>query len=1069
MRSTMRFGRLPFDLLQSIADYLRLEDYTGLFATFDRSLQKTLSAPGFFRQLSIDADLRTLSWDVHYLLRAAREMGHLIIKDDVSFAPHELPLILSLNPLELTLPSILLLKYSTTLLEKYVNDKADKKERHLARFMTVVQLPKFSRLTPRLERLTLSHSLQALPNVLHRMLWDQETSEKPHHDRSSFLRFPDSLVAISSTCVPERVFPFLIEALPNTLRSLELTYISHEQDVASLIAPFPQLENLHLHRFDGDFRWDSGAATVSSFPKSLVRLGLSATSAAKLTRFCNDSRIQSSQISIIELNLAMQPYGAASDSELDLRRLLPTSVTEATVTIANARFQDKNDGFTITSLPHSLTALTLQLSSNCEPLFKAIMKLPQLKSLNLKRKRAPACVYYIAHLEPTASEPPIVDKPSKAAAAASDAVADSSDYETGTESDSSSVDSSVSFEGPTISNNKRKNQQCITFALLPRSLTHLRIEHCRTTSIGSMASDLPTGLIYLSLPMIDLSDLPLLKDHLPRCFFDISAPINVWKSSAGSVLLHRDFGWRGHVDLQEWAMAVSRHFSTLNVRFTLDWEHDGTSESFKTSKRVKSFEMKSTTPATIGLISLGLDSWYSYEPILCSCYNMQKLVLNRPPTSTKTRSLSLSSFPHSLTHFESDDPALSILLSFTSREFVIPHSLTYISTKSYGNLRRVLPKNLTFLDAPSWKMDSALLSWNFDKFEKLSVSVSNILDARIVSFLSSEQVVRNRSKLAFNFFYFTSGLLLPSSGPNAVQDVTWNLMKSTTQQMLQVALSQPWPSSPASSSETSKSKANQTIGSIVGSVTPESAYTDQLTLYLPPSTTTATIKLGDPGDCLIAATTSKAKQRNLPPDDPVHSFKFPQKIVRLELLGVHLPNGWLATLPSTVTHLDVCLNDDFNVLGGDFPPKLKVLILTAGRQCNLPFQLSQLPSSLKHLLIAANAFGLHLSEDAFKESTLNLPRLESVRLLYPTLVTAYVFCKRLPLKNINFFNIVAETIDNHTTNELQHRLSGKLTGSHIYSAIRSTSKLIWSTNSSYGPVSSLVALERHEIKKALSK
>lgn len=1049
----MQFRRLPLDLLQEIAHFLQLEDCVALYATFDRSLQKAFSTPGFFRQLTIPTELRAQSWDVHYFLQAVHNVTQLKLKIGVVFGPGDLPLILSLNPVEFTLPVSLLTPRCDLMMEKYADGSAKKSERHLARFMTRMLLPKFSRLTPRLERLHLVNTSRQLPYLMDPRKWtqsSQDTPLNPHQDPASFYRFPDSLTALNVDNVPEYAAKYMLDALPKTLRSLHYTNIPFGADIASFVAQFPLLEDLQVTRLT-NLWWNTDVA--SSFPTSLTRFSFCSTDSKAFSRFCEDSHFNRSQVTVFEVNFIKATVAKALDPNLDLRALLPPTITDATIAISAIPY-GKLESFVITSLPQSLTSLTLQIYLPSAPLFAAIMALQSLKTLNLVRASKKSSGYYIAA---TAETEVSKKKPRRVLRIGSSADSDASDLSASSSfsSTASSSSSSYASNGRNLRNKPEKTQR-IVFALLPRSLTHLKIEQCSTTSIEAMVQDLPLGLIFLSLPYIDFSEIPVLRQHLPRCFLEISAPINLWKSGIGAVLLHRDFGWHRSVDLLEWATAVSRHFSALHVRMQLDWDYETNATPVLTTKSVKRLIVNSSLPTGVGLLSLRLDRWHSYDLLLLTCPKLEKLVLNLPPCSSGSRMVRLDNFPSTLTYFESDDPKLNIAISYTSYVFNLPQSLTYVSTQSICELPKQTAqlKSLTHLDAPHWRLNAAALeTWNFEIFEKLSIHICKVLDSNILPFLTSEPIARDRSKFNLSISYLTTGLLLSTKGPDAVQSVTWDGMKLLTQQSLASSLF-------------------DIIGNI-SDITPEPTPMDTQMIFLPASALTATLSIRDPGGWILASELSKVKSKALllPADDSKdvlkQTYRFPPKITYLELQRVQVTRNWLSTLPSSLTYLDIGLDEDMSILGSSFPSKLQVFILSSTRMTNLPFLLSQLPSTLKHLLIAAPAFGLNLQEDAFKTSTLSLPRLKSVRLFDPTLVTAWLFCNRLPLKTLENFQITPSDASQHTDHEIRTRLEGRNTPHGLYTAIRKTPKLIWTTNNNYMPIDSLVAVARHEIKKDL--
>lgn len=953
----MQLRALPIDLWRPILDRLELNDYVRLWNTFDIGIHKTFSFSHAFTQIHLYIDYEVSRIDVYNFLTLVRNVGTLSVDKSLKWPPHLLRLFTTLNPLRLHICATPLDGSAASILHRYLDGRSDKSERSIARLLTPSLLPKFSRLMPRLEHLELTDPTSDTSKrntTKSSMLESPWKDVEPFESRLSYYRFPvTSLTSFAIDCVNEDVWYTMSRSLPVSLRVLSLR-TNFCLDLVSLVDRFPSLEDLDARVVDGCDEcpeWES-SNSEATFPSTLRRLSISANNPCYAKTLLLDSHFATSNASELEIHASLPSHRDNRGKTLDLGSLLPPTITKLLFRLHHYA--------TLLTVPASLVSLDLSTQDIEAPQLASILSsLNNLVTLQLT---------LIANIDIIGSG-----------------------------------DTPRSRYLSTLRRNR--STPIALFHLLPKRLTSLVIEGGSNLKPSKSAiEDLPQTLERLELPYFNLKMIDVLRRHLPSGHLTISEPIELWNSSNGRYLQSPEVSslWSSVVDLDAWADAMNRHYSDLHTRFIINF----------TSKKLK--QAKNTTEVDTLFLTSGPESRHGsitlqspydlphFGHILDGFPNLRRLLVrsSSPATSYASSSPSqrqkpsycnvvfpLSKLPSSMTYLEVFDPKILIQLDTT----LVTSRITFIATSTYFTVEEgvlstdleLLP-NLTFLDAPNWRVPSAwALKLLAKDMERLAVEVS-MYDYEVVDFLTSDKVVclRNRPNVDVSICYTPTGYWLPSSWWSGTTEVTWSSMKDETKILLSNLLStEKLPADVLSIGR----NAQGPIGSNLNRITCSSSFKRRQVCL--PSSAKSVILMGSRVKDWKLVTAVKLKERTTPDSPRVGAFsEFPTNLVRLELEGVIEWSDWRYLLPDGLEYLRVRVNLNQDDLGLSYKfVRLKVLVMectsiVVGRDRFKDPHFS-IPESVQHLCLS-----LPHCMDAW--SYLNFYSLKTLFIASPTLQCA---------------------------------------------------------------------------------
>lgn len=659
------------------------------------------------------------------------------------------------------------------------------------------------------------------------------------------------------------------------------------------------------------------------------------------------------------------PRYDASSFPIELGELLPNTLRHATVNIKETNSQF--NGWYITSLPTLLTSLDVRTLGASGSFLNALSSLHNLATLILRSGQG-----YDWHGAPEESR------------------------------ESTAADPSLSSASSLTPANAVSQYYIIHY--LPKSLTRFTVLGCNKEMNTGAIADLPPLLVFLSVPSFDLHNVRKLRKRLPRCFLEISAPIPLWTSNNGQRLRSRRFAWSSKVDLDSWLNDVRLHYAPLNVRFQIEFEDHGRMWNPKErmlSRNVKKLQIGVHPTPPFGGIKL------TSEPLPLNlwlgCPGLTKLIVNVHHPPLKRASVSLHTFPSTLTHLELFMEDLTLDLS-TSDPIPPLHYLATNGIVTAGRLDKwIISRNLKHLDAPNWAFPASVLDpCDLTGFTKLCINIRDIDDCAVVPFLQAKNIdAVTRSNMDVSISYWITGQLLTQKKPLIEEPVTWDSIRDLTQKALETLLS----------ARVHRSKAllpeRDAIGSVVTRMTGETK-TNSLRITLPAGTKHA--MLTDPSVQYYVGWTFESKW-------------IATKLVRLEAAGLWNLH-WLDLLPSTLLYLGISANEFFGLtLDIRLPPALRVLLMertgavsSRGKPkpiSELPLNLSTLPSTLQHLAIAnhnwkPSSAGLPLDPTAKLDSLRNL---KSLLLAGTTDQFSLDFVDLLHSKSVDRIDIVAPPSD----------------------------------------------------------
>ena len=716
----------PGDVMQIIASMLALSDLVALYATRNRRIQVLLTRPSLISILYIERKSKIWSFDTRLFLSSIRDVGELRFGTSASLMPNTLPLLKTLNPVTIKFGCAPLSKAAVSILNTYNYGSPTKEERRLGRLMTAIFLPKFSRLTPRLETLELPNTVIYPSSYEKTIDWVWNNPDQLRCDRSSLYRFPPSLTSIELSVSGFQVDP-LVDALPSTMLSLTLTNVLGSLNIRTITSRLPQLNHLSIEEsFSGYLQlvWQSSAG--DSFPKALTSLAISCSQIRDVIDLMVDSQISQSSLASFKLTITNYFTLERSVKPIDFRYLLPPTITKLDLKLKST------DAPAIVSLPVSLKHLSIQRKT---PDPKSMDTLTQLTNLQTLELDAAGNRIYGFRSAPGA----VIVKSSSS------------------ESDLASTEE------------RGLHLAVIPCGQLARSITHLTVRQFSYSLTEDDIYLLPPALVFLSVSRFNLNCLPTLRSVLPRCFLQIEDPIEVATLPNCDLLCLPEFGWKTRsLDVFKWANAVAKHYQTQFVRFKLSLSGDPRS-AYKNLRKLKvDLPSQLTGPITLEIPSF----FYTSNMLLSNCC-LRKLVLNLPKKAAAHGSFSLSVLPASLTHLELYCPSQVIQMG------MLPSLLCYLATDTTAKFLALVVKSpsLKHLDAPNWNfMALELRKWDLSAFDRLSTQTHGLMDHEVPGFLESTKLTNPHDQLALTINFLPTGIMLSKS----ITDVDYKSIQTLT-------------------------------------------------------------------------------------------------------------------------------------------------------------------------------------------------------------------------------------------------------------------------------------------------
>lgn len=942
----MELRSLAPEIFRLIGRYLDVLHFERLYATFDASFQKTLSFPGVIDLIVIERDSATLSWATEYFLRSIRNIRRLEVLCRPVSPLRFMTLLQGLNPLEIQFLEPQANSSVTDILMKHYYGTASAEESRLATMWYPFPIPDFVTLTPRLRCLELGDPTCNTTEFETHASLDSMTDEQ-----TTIYQFPSSLTSLTLS-EPHLPIKELLLHLPTTLRTLCL-FSDKDQllDLAKFLPRLTQLEHFTIRITNGRLYW--GDRNLS-LPRTLVSFSC----------FLNKSdhyfleRLELGKLRDTALETFYCRYESphfrqfTPPRRFDFASLLPPAVTDLTLASAGSRSH-----WQVTSLPLSLTTLSLTLSQSSKSSLGLVWSLPRLSSLSIG-------------------------------------------YHNGIELFTTT---GGAFERP----RRSESGLGIDTSQIPRSVTDLRFLHGPFVASKSAIATLPPNLRFLSLPSFDFTLLSMLRYRSPQCLISITDKIEIWGPINGQALRDSSFGlpWTSTVDMASWSAVILQKSSLQGLYFETSFTLDPDSVPHY-APLVENIVVDINASSISKLFGRHKQSLAS--PLIKGLPNLKTLDL----TLDFKGSLHFGELPPQLTHFKLLAPKFDLSMHHGDQ---FCSNLVHISTDSEFWNRRcdgTLPKTLTHLDAPNWSiLYSTLSQWSPADMEKLCINVIGIMDWQIPQMIEGKLLsAKTRSNMLLTISYGISGLVFAS---NDLEYVDWPTICARTEPWMDELMRRPLPPSdlhqspcdPQSSSDLHQSPYDlpqpaRTFKSVIKSYTCNDPKTSS-SLYFPKNARTIRMcpdfawKLGPselPTESSATALQSLEKLECLTLSEAAWTGplfqSFPSKLRDLRLIGVKQP---------------------ISAVGDHLPPTLEVLVLidpSLHHPYNLPFPLSALPKTLQHLCLVQIRLCKTDYAPEHRLSPLDLPNLESVFIGHPSISTAYVLGSRLPMRSIDDFLIL---------------------------------------------------------------
>lgn len=725
---SMHLNALPADLHRLILAWLDFRSIVRLFSTFDRSVQRTLSAPGAIDQLAIDGDANLLAGDLLYLLTSIRNVNKLELGRALHWRPERIASLLpTLNPRHLKI-----CPYDT---EAYMHHP------HTERFRRGRALHDFALLTPNLESLTISREFQRrlldalLLQTSEDGVWSSElksllvTGTETH----ALLSLPPTLTSVhfeSDTFFSEAA----LNKLPSTLQRLTFPGSNSECLLPAISCLLPAIAaRFHsLESLQYGYQREVNLPPSFAFPQSLTEFALGHIKLMPLALLATDGPLRKSSLEVLKISTSLHAevlqsghQASLSVGPFDLAATLPNTLQSLLFRLDMEDMSPRTRHlvqrrYYLSRLPSGLTTLCL-LIHLWQPLTTLLQPLHALTRL-------------------------ILDFEYDATIVVCGEVPSSSDSEL----ESCDVSPELAATAP------------LRFYVrsIPRQLLHLKLTgKAFRNPADAIIDDLPSTLLSLRIEACTLRWALALKNRIHRCVLSISTPIDVWNGESGLELQRQFFGeWTPHLDVQAFQTSVYRFYTELGIHFKLDMK---TRDASMGSRRHVEATFPSIKTFTFQAALQPLDAepnFNHFRLLRDNLPNLTKLVIAQRRSQTTAEVLELSSqfLPRSLTHLELVHQSVSI------DRFGLPTSLTFVASNddywAMGGLLtfEALP-NLTHLDAPRWSFDCSHPGYSIPReMSKLVTRLHGLMDVDVVDFLKNRVNRKTRLNMRVMIFFIPS-------------------------------------------------------------------------------------------------------------------------------------------------------------------------------------------------------------------------------------------------------------------------------------------------------------------------
>lgn len=518
----MLLSSLPLEGLRPIISLLDLVSLARLYTTFDRSIQRKLSAPNAFASFHLMTIRGSEAPVLRYVLRQIRSVKQLVLGKDILIAAEDIPALATLNPVELRIDSSVRFGFVTAPQRNHVAQTVGCKAPRHASFFATDTLPNLSLLTPRLQDLM----LESFP-------LSQLTTSRSSLTRFEGLSVPPSLVRFCAMFESETHAIDVIEALPPSLISLSLRVDAGLPPLSTLLHRFPSLQSLEVV---GTFPYQLDKC---SLPPTLLSLIIDACkSTFDFLGFFASCSAETSSLAVVEVKNFLPTIMQRKKVEITLdstgdvnHHWLPPSLLQLRLQ-DTSHFRAMLDHPEYLMLPSQLSSLSLRLQSHADTLDASIACCGRLLELNLSLGFGNTL-----HL---------VSKEEKS-------------YLLSAESDE--PDGTL----------ERPPTRFIYFqtALLPRSLTRFEAEASHEPTEAAI-KELPSSLVFLAIPF-NLGCHAQLINTAPLCSLRVTQSVDFWKSESGRWLRESKLfapHWSSTINLPAWNAAVLAWLSGSSVEAT---------------------------------------------------------------------------------------------------------------------------------------------------------------------------------------------------------------------------------------------------------------------------------------------------------------------------------------------------------------------------------------------------------------------------------------------------------------------------------------------------------------------
>ena len=938
MSSNVELRNLPLDGIRPILSFLDLTSLVKLFATFDRKIQRLLSAPGAFTYLRILPIVTVPRAPLRYFLMSVNNVSHLEFANGVKWAAPTLSLLKTLNPRRLSLGTEFLHPSVSSLLEDLAKNPKDEHLRRLAQFITPNRLPDFAQLTPRLE---------ALEAILGGILLASNYVEEQQQDL--LVSLPASVVSVELDCDS-----LDLSSLPPTLLSLTLN--THSVDFALICSRFQSLQSLVLSAAPSTLLSDP----IEPIPPSLHTISIEGhfKLLSKLIPHLKTSKI--AEATVLSFQDSLLPKEV---QPILLSEALPETLKSLTVDMADRPHLFKNFPTQLSRL--SVAAFIKKKKKLDAPLFPERFwhgNSSQLEELTIQMRCQLTSKERTELLDHEYTGPDLEGK------------------EPGDEDEEAVQDLE-----------RRQKEKGIYVGVpapfiplksLPASLKKLSFEKQVDSVLTKDEIVLfPSSLTFLSIPHLPLEHFDTFREAYPLCVVHLTAPIRLLGSVDGLFLLET---FSEHfvpvLDPNAFAIALNQYYGLRKLFFRLNVESQAEMLDHDFGRSIKWLDVKTvffrrSTFVTPGAVAFDPNRLMQSPNLKFLCIHAQLMDVDMNDHELSKNSLRL---PPVLTRINFHD-SITFLSPVT-----LPETLTWLSARatcsmissSDSVLTSPWPCRLKVLDTPGWTLSGHNIGYLRD-LEVFNVKFEQIADYNVVELLTNAVSRKTRLNMKIDIVYDVTGSLVPDDEVNGVKDIDWKEMRAITEKVLKRLMASPMPACKPGDigyNADAEEIPDDTIGRVLSSLEPAQTHRMNTPICIPYSATSANLSVKREWILVSNMTRSPEDKANhmkkqYPSRDALeydtgsqllNIFNRPSMsvescpLVRLTLGNCGMRTAWFDHLPPSLRYLHVS-TDEFTKFKFVCPPRLEVLILEPFQrhkgETPFLFPLDSMSPSIRHMAI----------------------------------------------------------------------------------------------------------------------